>query len=525
MEEFNQDGFEESEFGLAKKELDPRLGYVFKLETMPVKGSVRSFRIKCFDKEGVIAGSTHIYQYPDHLKAAEVLVGRYHRRQGIASAMYKQAERYTGLKMKPSGVTTQDGKALWGSMDSETLGKSLKGAVAGLAMGLASVIPGSTSSTDGDAAPDFSVKDTPLNQAPEELHPHLSVISHLESSGGRNTAHKKGHSDYWTAHGDLGIKPAFGHDEYKRNPELQKRFPGLRDPRVFSEALKTYPAVYNAIANSAWNRYLKKFNGDLQRAAYAWHEGEYAELRDRRLKRPQAYKKHPYVRNFVKLIPPDMAMNTEPMSKSLANLEAPQGEDGRYDYSHILPEELRQKGYRIRIDDGVDQNGLVEIEAILKHHDPEQNLFPDNPEWIIDAGHHPGTHNDASLCIPDASITPQMRYRADGPGHYVGVLGGKMGKNRKVGINLSHVYQGHRRQGLGTALYEAFLAHAHNKLGATHVSGGVHSTLSHEVHKKVAAKHGLSYEADRTGERKDPPPNDDAGSFDDAFDGYEYKLR
>jgi len=193
----------------------------------------------------------------------------------------------------------------------------------------------------------------------------------------------------------------------------------------------------------------------------------------------------------MKLLPPNMLADSgQVMAKSLNEVPVPQGDDGRYDYSHLLPDELKQKGYRIRIDDGVDPDGTVMIEAHIKQHDPEF-----------------GTGDDA------------------GPGHYCGIMLGKMGHNRKLGIHLSHVYKGHRDQGLGGVLYEAFLAHAHNKLGATHVAGGVHSTLSHAVHKKVAAKHGLSYEAHRTGERVDPPPNDDVGSFDDAFDGYEYKLR
>jgi len=38
---------EDAEFeDLSKKELDPRLGYVFKLEVMPKKGAIDSFRIK-----------------------------------------------------------------------------------------------------------------------------------------------------------------------------------------------------------------------------------------------------------------------------------------------------------------------------------------------------------------------------------------------------------------------------------------------------------------------------------------------
>jgi ribosomal protein S18 acetylase RimI-like enzyme len=482
----NIDDFEESEFeDLSKKELDPRLGYVFKLETMPVRGDVRSFRVKCYDKEGVIAGSTHIYQYPDHLKAAEVLVGHRHRRQGIAQAMYRQAEKYTGLKMVPSGVMTPDGKALWAGM-----AKSWKGAVAGLAM----MVPGAT--TNMDAAPVPQEKPVAVKNAfeepPEALHPHLRVISQLESSGGKYMDHGKGPNEYWTAYGELGIKPAFGHDEWKRNLGLKKRFPGLEKPEAFTHALRNSPAVYNAVANAAWSRLLSKFGNNPRRAAYAWNQGEWAEIRDRRAKRPSAFKKHPYVTRFTKLLGqvPIAAKSeedvAEPLNKSLEDHPVPQGDDGRYDYSHILPEALRDK-YRLLVDEYIEPAGRVQVEAGIR--------LRANPEDELPYDHH------------------------------IGLVQGMLSPNKQLHIISSSLHKDHRDQGLGTLAYEAVMAHAHNRLGATHAGGGVHSSLSHAVHKRLAAKHGLKYSADRTGVRLPPPPGDEPGAHDDAFDGYEYELR
>ena len=48
-----------------------------------------------------------------------------------------------------------------------------------------------------------------------------------------------------------------------------------------------------------------------------------------------------------------------------------------------------------------------------------------------------------------------------------------------------------RGRGLGLAMYEAVMAHAKNALGATHVAGGIHSTMASAAHERLARKHGM----------------------------------
>lgn len=75
-------------------------------------------------------------------------------------------------------------------------------------------------------------------------------------------------------------------------------------------------------------------------------------------------------------------------------------------------------------------------------------------------------------------------------------------------------------KGLGTAMYEALLAHGfHN--GYKTVVGGWHSTEASRVHTKISQKHGLDYKP-RPNERRANTPT---GSFDGKFADYKYTLK
>jgi predicted GNAT family acetyltransferase len=387
--------------------------------------------------------------------------------------------------MIPSGVATSDGKALWnGISKSESLEKGFRGLAASMVLGAAAMVPASVGNVT--LGPDQSVQDTPMNRAPELLHPHLKHIAVLESSGGKNVNHKLGPDDYWTAHGPLGIKPAFAHDEYKRTPGLQLRFPGLTQRKDFVSAFKTYPSLYNAVANTAWSRLLSRFNGDARRAAYAWSKGEHAELHDRKAGHPKKYLQDLYVQRFARLMSPIQSHPKMALNKALTEIEVPQAreEDGRYDYSHLLPERLSDKGFRLLVDSDIE-NGEGSVEGLVTLKDPEAN--------------HPYEY-------------------------HVGRVEARLHPDQKLHVIHSKVDSEHRDKGLATAAYEGVLAHAKNALGATHATGGVHSSISDAVHRKLAAKHGLKYYADFTGTNLPPPSGEDPGAYDDVFDGYEYQL-
>lgn len=127
---------------------------------------------------------------------------------------------------------------------------------------------------------------------------------------------------------------------------------------------------------------------------------------------------------------------------------------GRYDYTHLLPEEHR-KDFRLVVEDKPSEAtpGHQSLAAILIHRKRGNS------------GSTRGTYARS----PDA----------DG--------------RRPAVLGMSSIIPHFRGKGIGPAMYEAFLAHAMSR-GATHAEGDEHSSNASSVHRKIAAKHGMSYE-------------------------------
>lgn len=109
--------------------------------------------------------------------------------------------------------------------------------------------------------------------SPVGLHSELIPIAHLESSFGVNVDHQK-HSagEFHTAIGALGMKPSTGHEEYLRQPDLQKKYPGLGDPADFMARMRVDHRFYNEVASAHWHR-LRTLHQTPEKAAYAWRHG------------------------------------------------------------------------------------------------------------------------------------------------------------------------------------------------------------------------------------------------------------
>jgi GNAT superfamily N-acetyltransferase len=157
-----------------------------------------------------------------------------------------------------------------------------------------------------------------------------------------------------------------------------------------------------------------------------------------------------------------MPFHTSPVRKTEEELEKmaikdlpPQPVESKYrheavhDADHYLTPEHRAKGYSLKVRSGSGNYG----------------------EWIVADVIHDGR--------PVGGLSGS-----------IGNVGGKPGFQ----LDLADIKDGHTGQGLGVPMYEAALAHAKNNFGATHVYGMTHSSLAHSVHKKLAEKHGLSYE-------------------------------
>lgn len=145
----------------------------------------------------------------------------------------------------------------------------------------------------------------------------------------------------------------------------------------------------------------------------------------------------------------------------------------RFNYSHLLPSELASGGYEL---------------------------------WV-----HPSVSDAMSLW---STVTHK-----DKP---VGFVKGALDEQEGVpGVEIldSKVHEGHRGRGLGTAAYEALIAHAYHQYGVRAVFGDTHSTAADHVHRKLAQKHKLSFHS-----RGKDSPRDDS-DYDNAYGPYSYTIK
>ena len=137
------------------------------------------------------------------------------------------------------------------------------------------------------AALGASLLTTPVSTEPKQkaykeesvmLHPDLVSISAIESNYGKNKKHRKvlhgvnlGH----TAAGATGLMPLTVKDTVKRNKDLAERYPQTisMNHDDLTDFINKNPGVENKIANTHYNRLLKIFGKNKNRAAYAWRNG------------------------------------------------------------------------------------------------------------------------------------------------------------------------------------------------------------------------------------------------------------
>jgi GGDEF domain-containing protein/GNAT superfamily N-acetyltransferase len=107
---------------LQKRVLDPSEGYRIThrtqtytnwYETDPAKRQFKVTSVEAYDPNGQLVGRANLDHRGDRLIPGFVYVEEEHRRKGIASAMYAHAEEATGLKIHPSHIQTEEGRALW----------------------------------------------------------------------------------------------------------------------------------------------------------------------------------------------------------------------------------------------------------------------------------------------------------------------------------------------------------------------------------------------------------------------------
>jgi 8-oxo-dGTP pyrophosphatase MutT (NUDIX family)/GNAT superfamily N-acetyltransferase len=293
----------------------------YKIKSQHVKREGRTdLRVNAYHSSGKLVGSARFIDHGEHLAADNVWVQPEHQRKGLATAMYDHAERRKGVDVVSGGDTTGDAKAFWdkrlglkkGISQGVAFEKSIKGAIVGAAL-----------AATGAAA----------HVAPEPIiaHPHLNsdltLLSQIESSGGRNIHHPLIHHGLNAgthAAGLTGLTPLTAHEAIVHSPALQKYGHLLKlKPAEMTEALNKDHAAEAEIANTHWEHLNKVFKNDHARKAYAWYKGINAAAHATH----NQIQGEPYVKKFLNL-------RGEHFQKS---------DDGDYDKETALIRENRVK--------------------------------------------------------------------------------------------------------------------------------------------------------------------------------------
>jgi hypothetical protein len=120
--------------------------------------------------------------------------------------------------------------------------------------------------------------------------------------------------------------------------------------------------------------------------------------------------------------------------------------DGSFDYTHLLPEERRQEGYRLNL---------------TKDREHPQKL----PKVVLNF-----------------------------KGEEVGGIGlDKSPAPNVMKITRALLFQDHRGKGVGLPMYEALYTHAYHKMGIKFIAGDMHSSSANKVHNRLSTKHGMKY--------------------------------
>jgi len=155
----------------------------------------------------------------------------------------------------------------------EDMEKSFKTKAAGAMIAASSLIGQPAAPQSVDAAP--KVMQAPAFKAPTYSPEHmLRTIASVESSGGKNTHHKRLHSGE-QAYGKYALTPNIIRETISLHPELKHKYQKatiLRGPQL-QNFMRDNPGLEDTIAKQHLKRLEKHFGNDPQKIGYAWLEG------------------------------------------------------------------------------------------------------------------------------------------------------------------------------------------------------------------------------------------------------------
>lgn len=387
---------------LKKRVLDPEEGYELKQWTGEVPYLPGKYHtvIEAFDKSGKLVGQAEFMHKPESktLEAALVTVNRNHRRKGVASAMYSTAEKVTGMKVKPSQFRTKDAKALWqGNMRQQQFGKS---------------------------EPEYDIF----------YHASQNPITELSDDKTFYLADTPENARGYLQGGD-GIVYQVGIPrtaEIGGEKEILERRPKGSPYSYPWELLENHPEVWRALEGSG-------FGGVTFSDMGIDNEYEHKTVAVRRPRTLGLKILGETVEQFEKSENLTKMAISDNKPGVVIDEEFPED----LDYSHLIPEEMRKKGY--------------------------------------------GASGDGTERYARSYIT-----------HNGGVIGTATGYllDGTLGIEDTYLDPKHRGLGLGSAMYEALMTHAFHRFGANRVRGSNHSPDAAAVHRRLSAKHNMGYYPD-----------------------------
>ena len=197
------------------------------------------------------------------------------------------------------------------------------------------------------------------------------------------------------------------------------------------------------------------------------------------------------------------------LSKKLADIPVGAQRHGVYNYSHVLRPDQRAAGYSLEV-----------------HHVPEAPVQPPKPQGLLARmlGRKPIVPTPQPRRAVSKSLDVKLLHRGREVGSLTTHLYGKDLRVQEAKINSGHRGQEvaepkDPRRGLGSAMYDAGLAHARNVAGAKYVVGDKHSSMASRAHQAVARRHGLDYIPEAAAPVAKP------GAYDGAFKPYSYALK
>lgn len=116
-----------------------------------------------------------------------------------------------------------------------------------------------------------------LNTAPVEP---LSIIRKMESNNGTQLDHKASPKGaFWTAFGDMGLKPSTAMDLFKTSPKMQEKYP-IQDEAQFFLVFTSNTQFYQELVKYYWAKLIRLTAGDVLTAVYLWHYGMFKPVSD-----------------------------------------------------------------------------------------------------------------------------------------------------------------------------------------------------------------------------------------------------